>query len=127
VTVQPVLERPKLTSQRECGTELQEIPDGADGYFAILTISDFGLPDAFPPEKGPCPLRPGALKVQYHARRWRKAMNSNEFRDFAELYRAAYAEPAQEKKSVLLREVRKAIEQRIQEPKDELLNHAEAA
>ena len=31
-------------------------------------------------------------------------MKSNQFRDFAELYRAAYAEPGQQKKSLLLRE-----------------------
>jgi hypothetical protein len=55
------------------------------------------------------------------------AMKSDEFRDFAELYRAAYAEADQEKKSILLREVCKAIERRIQEPSDELSSRAEAA
>jgi hypothetical protein len=54
-------------------------------------------------------------------------MKSDEFRGFAELYRAAYAEADQEKKSILLREVRKAIERRIREPSDELSSRAEAA
>ena len=54
-------------------------------------------------------------------------MKSNEFRDFAELYRAAYAEADQERKNVLLGEVRKAIERRIQEPGEELSRPAEAA
>jgi hypothetical protein len=60
-------------------------------------------------------------------RRRRIAMKSDEFRGFAELYRAAYAEADQEKKSILLREVRKAIERRIREPSDELSSRAEAA
>jgi hypothetical protein len=54
-------------------------------------------------------------------------MKSDEFRDFAELYRAAYAEADQEKKSILLREVCKAIERRTREPSDELSSRAEAA
>lgn len=54
-------------------------------------------------------------------------MQSNQFRDFAELYRAAYAEPDQQKKSLLLREGCKAIEERVQELSQELSTRSEVA
>jgi hypothetical protein len=54
-------------------------------------------------------------------------MKSNQFKDFGELYRAAYAEADQQKKSLLLREVCKAIEERIQEPTEAPPTRVEAA
>ena len=54
-------------------------------------------------------------------------MPANQFRDFAELYRAAFAEVDAERKRILLHEVCKAIERSIEEPREEFSNSAEAA
>jgi len=49
------------------------------------------------------------------------------FKDFTELYRAAFAEADAEKKGMLLREVSKVIEQSAQEMREESLNNPQAA
>jgi len=52
------------------------------------------------------------------------------FKDFAELYRAAFAEADVEKKGMLLREVSevsKVIEESAQEMREESLNNPQAA
>ena len=54
-------------------------------------------------------------------------MNLATFKDFSQLYRAAYAEADLEKKMVLLREVKKAIAERAPETPDELSESATAA
>ena len=54
-------------------------------------------------------------------------MPANQFRDFAELYRAAFAEADAERKRILLREVSKAIERSIEEPREEFSIRTEAA
>ena len=54
-------------------------------------------------------------------------MNPVQFKDFSQLYRAAYAEADQEKKMLLLREVRKAIDERTREMRDEVSESARAA
>jgi hypothetical protein len=55
------------------------------------------------------------------------AMNLATFRDFSQLYRAAYAEADLEKKMVLLREVKKAIAERAPETQEERSESANAA
>lgn len=54
-------------------------------------------------------------------------MNLPTFKDFSQLYRAAYAEADLEKKMVLLLEVKKAIAERSPERQDELPESATAA
>ena len=49
------------------------------------------------------------------------------FKDFSQLYRAAYAEADQEKKMLLLCEVRKAIEERTRDMQDEISESIRAA
>ena len=49
------------------------------------------------------------------------------FKDFAELYRAAFAEADLEKKGMLLREVSKRIEESAREMREEALNNPQAA
>jgi len=48
------------------------------------------------------------------------------FKDFAELYRAAFAEADVEKKGMLLWEVSKVIEESAQEMREESLNNPQA-
>ena len=54
-------------------------------------------------------------------------MKPAQFADFSQLYRAAYAEADQERKMLLLSEVRKAIDQRMQETGVEASQAAKAA
>ena len=54
-------------------------------------------------------------------------MVTHKFNDFAELYRAAFAEADVEKKGMLLREVSKVIEQSAQEMREESLKSPQAA
>jgi hypothetical protein len=54
-------------------------------------------------------------------------MVTHKFKDFAELYRAAFAEADVEKKGMLLREVSKVIEQSAQEMREESLKSPQAA
>jgi hypothetical protein len=54
-------------------------------------------------------------------------MTPPKFEDFSQLYRAAYAEADQERKLMLLREVRKAIDERTQESQDEISEAVKAA
>jgi hypothetical protein len=64
-----------------------------------------------------------AAKEQQGAR----LMIPAKFKDFTELYRAAFAEADAEKKGMLLREVSKVIEQSAQEMREESLNNPQAA
>ena len=54
-------------------------------------------------------------------------MNPSNFKDFSQLYRAAYAEADLEKKMILLQEVRKAIDERTQKSQDESSQAVKAA